>query len=665
MKKLFTWIGSVLSSQLFRILLLQILVTIGLIYLTEIWLNESNIRLAVELGIAALGFFAASQTFIISSNLRDYISRDLLTGLASSKGIVVNGARITKSFKEILPGDEYTVQFSFEGYQLIQVPVSKTVRPALLMAPPLFLSDTTESNEKGTVWFGSPISFTSKKESGWELKGQVGFNTHKINSMVEDASFATLTLQLRTEDGVLLNLSLDRTPVHLMSLAEIFQELIHLRTIMKLPSGYHVLAVSKDRAFHTNLVFLCERFQELKSDRKFSDRTRRIQAAIARYVNVTFREIQTRNPSKRLTLFGYEPVEYENELNSSSVLRDILGDITLAQQVSQTDKVLVAIHQTPEFMVQVERRGGLGIALFGFGQITPNNVRVIFDLDRLELSQDTINNPCAVGHTELHLLSETSSEHFEKYAHQLRVVLTQAPRDVALSTQIEVPTTSSSQKKQGTTLEDLLRVLRVPAEASLRHGRFVNSEPAIASYWINLRIFEDAIQKIGLQNALENALVSVIDRIAKNYGNNFSKLYVLNLCSEGSGIANELPTLWQFKHPSLPTGAVAIDSPSKSITLPQDITDVNAPNDIILLAPFDSYVITLDMVIKSVRAYNNNVICVLCLFSIAETWDYLTAFDYFDVLSLFRVHPLYPTGLTPLTSMADYKRTKPWLFQTM
>lgn len=91
----------------------------------------------------------------------------------------------------------------------------------------------------------------------------------------------------------------------------------------------------------------------------------------------------------------------------------------------------------------------------------------------------------------------------------------------------------------------------------MRYGRFVNSEPAITSYWVNLGIFSEALHIAGVQDALEKTIISVIDLAIQSYAINDEGLFILNLCSRGSGIADELPILWDFQHPSLPTRTVA------------------------------------------------------------------------------------------------------------
>lgn len=662
-KKILRRLGSLLFDRSFQILVLQVLGTIVLIYLTNIWVKDPNIQLVAELGIAAFGLFAASQTLLLTADFRRYITRELLAGLASSQGRIISHVAISKSFKEIFPGDEYTIEFLIEGQQLIEIPDSKMITPFLRMEPPLFQGDTDESSEQFSIWRGQPIPCNLKEDGSWELSGQISFDTYKINPRMTMESSATLNLGFQGENRPLLDLRLGGIPVHLITPHEIFQDLIRMETLKKLPSGYHVLAISRDYKFHTNLVFLSRRFHELKSDEKYSDRVRRLEVAIAHFINQAFIAIANRHPSKKLKLVKYDPELYESELNFPPLMDSMLASITSPQQSEPTDKVLVAIYQTREFIMQLKKERGFGICLFGFPPIVSSDVHVLFDLCRLELNHEETGNPCQVDQAGLERLAESSKEFFERYAPQLSATLTRQPKEQI--PQGQFPSVSLAQRgpePQSRMLENLLELVRIPAQTSVRHGCFVDSEPAITPYWVNLGIFADALYEAGVQDALEKTIIYVIDRVIQSCSVHPKDLFILNLCTPDSGIADELPILWDFQHHSLPTGGVSIDRRSKVINLPDQITDITVTEEVIVLTPFDSYAHTLKTVLQAVREYNNAVICIISLFSMAKTWDYLSASHYLNVIPLFRVHPDYSTGLIPLTRMPDYRRAKPWLF---
>jgi len=359
----------------------------------------------------------------------------------------------------------------------------------------------------------------------------------------------------------------------------------------------------------------------------------------------------------------YDPEFYENELNFPPLMDSMLAVITSPQQSGPTDKVLVAIYQTREFTMRLEKERGFGICLFGFSPIVSSDVHVLFDLHRLELNHAETGNPCQVDQAGLERLAESSKEFFETYAPQLSATLTRKPKEQILQRQSpSVSLAPRDPEPQSEILENLLELVRMPAQTSVRHGCFVDSEPAVTLYWVNLGIFTDALYEAGVGDALKKAVISVIDRAIRSYSVNPKDLFILNLCSRDSGIADELPILWDFQHHSLPTGGVSIDRHSKAVNLPDQITDITVTGKIIILTPFDSYAGILKTVLQAVRACNNAIICIVSLFSMAKTWDYLSASHYFNVIPLFRVHPDYPTGLIPLTRMSDYRCSKPWLF---
>lgn len=662
LKKVLRQLGSLFSDRSFQVLVLQVLGTTGLIYLTEIWVKDPDIQLVAELGIAAFGFFAVSQTYLLTANFHRYITRDLLTELASSQGRFIRRVVIVNHFKEIYLGDEYTVEFLIEGKQLIQVPVPKMLTPVLRMEPPLFQSNVEDSGEQFSVWHGQPIP-CNLQDSTWQLEGQVRFDTYKINPTTEISSTVALNLGFRGEDGLLFDLELGRIPVHFLSRHEVFRDLIRLGALKKLPSGHHVLAVSPDFQFHTNLIFLSKRLNELGSEEEYGDRVRGIEAAMARFINEAFTEITIQHP--RLELVKYEPQPYESDLNSSVLLDNVLTVITPLQPVRPTGRVLVAIYQTRELVIQLEREGGFGICLFGFRSIVPSNVQVIFDLCQLKLNYDEAGNPCQVDWSELKQLSESSREYFDRYAPQLIEKLTKKQRGGRSQGGQAAGAFPASKRSEQTSreLKNVLSLIQPSAGDSLKYGCFVTSEPATASYWINLSVFEDGLYRANTQSALEEAIVSVIDRCTRTYKISAERLSILNLCSEDSGIADELPILWQFKHSRLPTHAVGVDRETKTVTgLPYEIIDVNSPRGVILLVPLDSYVSTLETVLQAVKDGNNDVVCIVSLFSVAKTWDYLSASECFDIIPLFRINPKF-RKLTALTGMDDYRRVRPWLFE--
>ncbi len=191
----------------------------------------------VTLAIAAFGFFAVSQTYLLTANFHHYITRELLTDLSSSQGRLTRRVVIGKDFKEIHPGDEYVVEFLIEGKQLIPVPIPKTLTPVLRMEPPLFRGCAEGSGEHFSVWHGQPIPCSLKENGTWELRGQVKFDTHRINPTTEMSSAVALKLGFRGENSLLFDLELGRIPVHLLTRNEVFRNLIRLKVLKKLPPG--------------------------------------------------------------------------------------------------------------------------------------------------------------------------------------------------------------------------------------------------------------------------------------------------------------------------------------------------------------------------------------------------------------------------------------------
>lgn len=656
LKKIIRW----LFAYRLTIILFQLLGSIVLIYLTNIWITDQAIQIVASLGLLGIGFLAASQTYLLTEEFRRYITYELLKNLASSQGKTINRVTINKNFKEIVPGSDFRIEFMVEGEQLIRIPLSKKVVPILRMKPALFKGNTDEPNDQFCTWRGSPITCNLKRNGSWDLRGQINFDTCKINPKITVANFAELNLSFHEDNDLLFDLELGHVPLRLISPSEIFQDLIRLEVLKKIPSGFHVLAISRDHDFHTNLIFLSRRFQELKLDKKYSDRVNRLEVAIAHLINEIFATLEKIHPLKKLDLTRYdEPEPYESELNFLPLLDSLFAAINIPQQTETTDKVLIAIFQSREFVMRLG--DGLGICLFGFSKIVSSNIYVVFDLCQLKLEYDA-GNPCRIEQTLLELLSESSKAFFERYAPQLSITLTSKPKEYILQGKSAIVSSESKEPKfQSETFENLLPL--IPAQTSMKSGWFVNSEPVITSRWVNLAVFSDALDKTNTQDILKKAVKDIIDRVTQNYNVDKEHLFILNLCSQNSGIADELSVLWDFQHPLITTMTVEIDRRSKYINLPDQITNINIRKEIIILSPFDSYVSTLKSVIRAVRSRNNIIVCTISLFSTAETWDYVSTSDCFDVIPLFRVNPDYLTGLTPLTEMLDYKRTKPWLFQ--
>ena len=500
-------------------------------------------------------------------------------------------------------------------------------------------------------------------------------NLQRLKEPKLDAKEVKLVLDLK---GLLFNVTTKRVPVRLLSPEEILSHLIRLSILKKLPPGRHVLRISRPKvpgitgkysysdqaldkdAYQTNLVFLSRLFERIKQDDTdypdeeskqnaeiYRNLATNIEATLSYYIAQCFRVIQERYQAsgRVFRLRSYKGKmdpdhEYEKELNSITLLGSMLSSIPTTAPAGYTDDVWFTLYQTGEFLDYVDNQPA--ICVFGFKCSVPDNVQVLFDLDTLttQISPYTLK----VGQDELKKITAFPEE-LKQYVPSLLRILEEKNEQKIFSN------TPSNHR-----FKDLLEKLAISANESLRRGQFINSEPMWTRFWVNLGIFGRKLSEEGDKHeVLGQAVYYLLDRIVEHYNVKPEVGWILNLCTEELGMADEFKILSQFQYRSYPTVPVKITStndilmsPPGSASTTEEIVEFpdylrerfrnkDKQEEVIILAPFDSYVGKLSALIKEVTECGNRVIGIVALFSMASSWDYLSARDHFDIVPMFRL----------------------------
>lgn len=636
---------------------------------------DPELKLVIQVGSVVLAVFAL-HTARVKADLRRYVTRELVAELAPAQGRLFKQVNIKNHIDALDPGKDYYIDFSITGKPLIKALFPNKITTEIRMIPPLFegIYGTTEF---ASSWRGEPISCRFGDDGSWGSERRITFDTQKPNPLVKAESSVTLKLAfLDDHDEDMFEVSLGKIPVNHIRPHQVLLGLIRLGALKKLPPGYNVLEIAQ--GYHTNLVFLPERL--LRADEVERDRVNILAAAIARFIYEEFRKIEeTHRAQFRLTTYNSD--DYESEINSHEFLDNTIRQISIPHQTPANEEVLVALYQTPKFMNEVKSiraKGGYGICLFGFNPILPQrhtpfisgNLKIIFNLSELRVAPVGGQDPCHVPVEQLDEIADSSTEYFQKYAPKLLAQQVQqpltggSPSDTLSRMEAEARTSDQTNRE----FEEILADLQEDSPDYVKYGRFVTSEPATTSHWINLAIFERQLRAKDHQSSLKQAIDYIVTRCIRAYAVDIDKLHILNLCSEGSGIADELTLLRGYKYlnEKIHTDDVTIARDGRTISgLHKSIVRTDFKSQVILLIPLDSYVNAVETVLEYVRPRENDIICVISIFSIVRTWEYLTANDFFDILPLFRIDPTheYEAGLKPLTSMTDYLRLRPWLFE--
>ncbi len=617
----------------------------------------------------------------VKSEFNQRLTHDLLSGLVSTQGTIVKHAEASLSSREIRPGGPYTMRYRIIVESITQSFSSPAVTPRLRMYPRLFVGAMDDPSQDCSVWLGDTPKWVPDQNQ-WRLEGRISFDTSRL--VTEDAKLDVQRVNLLLDfTGLSFDLAIYDVPVHLFSKAEILQHLIRLNMLKKLPPSHHVLRVSRSRDeprdlrdigsaedCHTNIMFLSRLFEEIKQNNsEDTPLVTNIEASISHLIAREFRAIQEEGQAtgRIFQLLKYRHKEakdqYEEDLNCSDLLVSMLSLIPTPTRAEATNEVWVTLYQTSGFLAHVGQEPA--ICVFGFTSSTPKNVRVIFDLNSLTTA-DAIPNTHKMSQDELKQLAYIPERLFNNYA-------------PTLLKKLQEPTTEQkiyNNLPPDKPLSDILSTLLPYARRSLRYGCFINSERALTDYWVNLGIFGRSLSLDNKQDVLGQAVYAAVDKLATQHNVRPDAGCILNLCTEESGIADELLILTRFRYKSYPTVNVRITSDNSVImsfpesdptegqivTLPKRFQDDNIKEEIILLVPFDSYVSKLEAVVREIRRHNNSIIGIITLFSTAKRWDYLSARSHFDIIPLFRIDDdIMPESLSPLTEMLDYKKLKPWL----
>lgn len=369
--------------------IIQWAATLTLIYAVSRFVPDEY-QLVVNLAIVALSAYVSYLKHSVKITVKSYVTKELLSALASARGIVVTESQATilgkenrnECVKEIQLGSEYVVELSLRAIQLYESPFPKSLKAVLRFSPPMFLSTTNISDNSSSRWQSELGEFLHLEDGSWSIKGTIEFHTREV-AIVQQVSFSRsvdLNVDILNQDVPLFTLKLQQVPVHPIVKQEVFQELIELHILKRLPSGCHVLLVAPSH--HSNLIVLSNRMLELgQIDYD------RITLSIGYLVRTIFDEFQSHN---RLRLDAYDPTNgapYESELNGSEVIHRILSTIDESARVrgtgSSETRVLVCLYQTERFIETIQSGHMFGICVVGFSRQVTDGVRVIIDLDSL------------------------------------------------------------------------------------------------------------------------------------------------------------------------------------------------------------------------------------------------------------------------------------------
>jgi|GEM_PF-3790939 len=670
------WISAIFYHP-FITVVINLIVGIALTIVAEKFIESESVRNAFNITIYVIVALATWQTLWLRYEFKQYFKREYIQEIVNSGGKTTRELQAYivdqydgKGITTLSPGKDYTLEFSLKGGVLAKNPFSRKLTPVLRMFPSLFLgSPNLQKTEKEiSRWVGTAELVDSLDNSNsWGVRGNIAFDTSRINPSTELTEEVQLVLEFREDDAVVFTFDLGSFAVHLLKEQELLSRLIKFEALKKLPPGYDVLNITYN--FSTNMVFLPRVLIDLKKRADKEDDIDAIEIAIANIFKDKFRELQDKNFPKKLGLLVYDPEPDEQDLNVSEFLNSILpATKPTASKLEQ--QVYVSLFQTAEFLSRLDKQHALGICLFGFRQcIHGLNITVIFDLSHLTLAPSLSIDDCVIDKSHLDDLADCSPEYFQKYAPMLAKGLVQSKTDIG-SSGYQAADLSSDLPPS---LDPLLDKLQNSFDNSQKFGRFVVSEPEITSVWVNLAIFSRELNESHRQKELIQAIFYIINRAKKGYRIDPSNLSIVNLCSEHSGIANELSILWDLDKISkttynIPCCNVVISKRGEVTLEPKDqVADSGQSRDVILLIPIDSYVKAIKRVLEYVRGKRNNVISIISLFSIARNWDFVTASEYFDVHPLFQVDPDPKDPLLPhsrrITQRDDVRRLRPWLGQ--
>jgi len=644
------------------------------IYSASVQLEFTLLLFAIEAAVTILIFWFRYE-------FKQYFRREYIQEIVSAGGKTTRELHAYivdkydgKGITTLFPGKDYILEFNLKGGVLAKNLLSRKLTPRLRMFPALFLGNQNlQKLEKETsMWDGtSEIVSSSDDSNSWGVKGSIAFDTSKLNPSTKLTEEIQLVLEFWEDETVVFTFGLGKFIVHLLNKQELLSKLIGFGALKKVPPGYDVLKITHDYYF-TNIVFLPQVLINLKKDRDTEDKVDEVEVAIANMIQDEFQELQ-KNSREKLSLLVYDPEPYEQDLNVPEFLNNILSATNLIKPTTsklRQEVVYVSTFQTPEFLSKLDK-GASGICLFGFKQFIPKgfNLTVIFDLSNLTLPPISSIDDCVINKPDLYELIDCSPKYFKDHASKLEKELSKTGITTKLSANQGVDISSCS----SWSLDDLLSELQKPFDNSQKKGRFVISEPGITKIWVNLAIFSNKLNEINLRNKLIQSIFLLIDLAKKNYTIHPDNLIIVNLCSEQSGISNELSTLWNLDQISeatykIPCYNVVIDSKNGEVTL-ESKGDVATSGqlkdkDVILLVPLDSYVKVIKKVLEYVRGQEINVIAIISLFSIATNWDFATASEFFDVLPLFQVDPNLKGQhhhRSRITQRDDIRRLRPWL----
>jgi len=548
------WISAIFYHPIITALI-NLIVGIALTIVAEKFIESESVRNAFNITIYVLIALATWQTFWLRYEFKQYFRREYIQEIVNLGGKTTRELQAYiidqydgKGITTLSPGKDYTLEFSLKGGVLVKNPFSRKLTPVLQMSPPLFLGDPNlQKTEKGiSIWVGTAELVSSLDNSNsWGVKGSIAFDTSRINPSAELTEEIQLVLEFREDDTVVFTFDLGRFTVHLLKEQELLSRLIKFGALKKLPPGYDVLNITYN--FSTNIVFLPRVLIDLKKSADTEDDIDAIEVAIVNIIKDKFREIQEKNFQKKLGLRVYDPEPDEQDLNIS----EFLNNLTKPTASKLEQQVYVGLFQTSEFISKLDEQHALGICLFGFRQCIPNglNLTVIFDLSHLTLAPSLSIDDCVIDKSHLYELADCSPEYFQKYAPFLAKGLVQSKFDIG-SSEFRAADLSSDLPSS---LDSLLDKLQNSFDNSQKLGRFVVSEPEITSVWVNLAIFSRELNESQRQKELIQAIFYIIDRAKKGYRIDRSNLSIVNLCSEHSGIANELSILWDLDNISKTT----------------------------------------------------------------------------------------------------------------
>jgi hypothetical protein len=661
----------------------------GVVILTVNQFLSDDVQVIADIAILAFGLFATLQTDAISTDLRAYVTGELLK---ESKTTLWIKEVAVPPFREIVSGYRYEIGFVVE-YE--RPPHSKRpleLVPRISMIPAMYVAEELdESAGDGTsVWSGEPILLS---ENQGVVTGVVRFDTNRINAQCAEARepnpVVALTIQLADSPEMReTSLTVGSLRVRLRHPQDLFRALIRRDLVKKIPAGLLELigistAESPIDKFYTNICFLSRRLEASDERRAFEDDFRELEFDIARFLAEECNKIVEAEP-KRFRLEEYKPHnEYENDLCSGQLLNSIMQRVNQAvypqylrpEETSGGSKILVSLYQTEEFTELIEQQPYrfVGVCLFGFGGVARREARIelIFDLRKMSLL-DSPNNACYLDRNSLANLSYLSLQQFQEYAPTLYAHLAQSASDVPDTTGQDIDDSQTSGEQPDNAMDrldcadgslaELLGDLRSCVNRSLRVGQFVTSEPQISRYWFELDVFQYELVHARRSEVLRTVVDRIISRsIDCGYRLDPSRVIVANLCTSGTDISSELPALHGFQHSLVKTADVTFRHgrpivPGQMYESPQDL--------VVVLTAFDSYVEPLRDLVRELHRYRKTVVTIISVFSIVQNPVFFEFGDkepyQIDVLPIFSIDRQSEKALHIL-ERKDLSVLRPWL----